>query len=135
MSVFIDSIKEKVKQNKKTIILPESEDLRVLKATEIITKEGFANIVLIGDENQVNETAKSKSKNFMKSGPKIIKLGILLAFSLTWIKANIFKAGLAIKTNVVGKVKIHLFISIFLQIKYIKAIDNAIDINASNIQK
>ena len=58
MSVFIDSIKEKVKKNKKTIILPESEDIRVLKATEIITKEDFANIVLIGDENQVNDLAK-----------------------------------------------------------------------------
>ena len=61
MSVFIDSIKEKVKKNKKTIILPESEDIRVLKATEIITKEDFANIVLIGDENQVNDLAKSNN--------------------------------------------------------------------------
>ena len=33
---FIDSIKERAKQNKKTIVLPESMDRRTWEAVEII---------------------------------------------------------------------------------------------------
>ena len=32
---FIDEIKERAKQQIKTIVLPEAEDIRILKATEI----------------------------------------------------------------------------------------------------
>ena len=39
---FIDVIKEKARADKKTIVLPESEDRRVLEATETILKEGLA---------------------------------------------------------------------------------------------
>ena len=35
---LIDNIKEKAKKNLRTIVLPESEDERVLKATEIVLK-------------------------------------------------------------------------------------------------
>lgn len=45
---FIDVIKEKARADKKTIVLPESEDRRVLEATATILKEGLANVVLIG---------------------------------------------------------------------------------------
>ena len=45
---FIDGIKERAKKEIKTIVLPEADDLRVLKATEQIIKEEFAKIVLIG---------------------------------------------------------------------------------------
>ena len=48
---FIDKVIEKAKTNIKTIVLPESEDIRVLEAAEKITKAGFAKIVLIGDIN------------------------------------------------------------------------------------
>lgn len=54
---FIDSIKEKAKSNIKTIILPESEDIRVLEAASKILEQGFANIILIGDEVEVNQKA------------------------------------------------------------------------------
>ena len=63
---FIDGIKEKAKKLKKTIILPESMDERVLKAAEIIIKEGIANIILIGDENEI------KTKNYLLSDVTII---------------------------------------------------------------
>lgn len=46
---FIENMKEEAKKEIKTIVLPESEDLRTLKATQIVLEEGFANIVLIGD--------------------------------------------------------------------------------------
>ncbi len=42
---------------KKTIVLPESEDDRILRATEIILRRGLAEIILLGD----NETIKQRS--------------------------------------------------------------------------
>ena len=50
---FIDLMKSKAKQNKKTIVLPESADIRTLKAAEIILKENIANLILIGNKNQI----------------------------------------------------------------------------------
>lgn len=58
---FIDEIKNKAKENIKTIILPESEDIRVLKAAEKVAKEGFAKVTLIGDENEVREFANKNN--------------------------------------------------------------------------
>lgn len=46
---FINNIKSRIKNDIKTIVLPESEDKRILKAAEIISKEGIANIILIGN--------------------------------------------------------------------------------------
>ena len=50
---FIDLIKEKAKANKKTIVLPESEDARTLEAAATVLKEGTANLILIGNEEKV----------------------------------------------------------------------------------
>ena len=55
---FIDGLKDKAKQNIKTIILTESEDKRVLEAAQKVKKEGFANIILIGNEEEANKLAK-----------------------------------------------------------------------------
>ena len=44
---FIDSIKERAKNNIKTIVLPESMDERVLKAAVRATDEGLARVVVI----------------------------------------------------------------------------------------
>mgnify|MGYP004454890801 FL=1 len=52
---FIEKIKLKSKQNKKTIVLPESMDNRVLKAAKIILEEEIANIILIGKEEIINK--------------------------------------------------------------------------------
>lgn len=54
---LIQDIKEKAKRLKKTIILPESTDERVLKATDKIVAEEIANITLIGDENEIKSKA------------------------------------------------------------------------------
>ena len=40
-------------QNKKRIVLPESSDERILRAAEIILRRGFADIILIGDEEDL----------------------------------------------------------------------------------
>ncbi len=57
MADLIKQIKEKEKEHKKTVVLPEAEDERVLRAAEQITKEGFANIILVGKDYQVREHA------------------------------------------------------------------------------
>ncbi len=56
---FIDQIKERAKEKKMTIVLPESMDERVLKAAEVASLEGIADIVIIA-EDKVIEDIKSK---------------------------------------------------------------------------
>lgn len=58
---IIEKIIKKVKQNKKTIILPEATDIRILKATEEIIKKDIANIILIGNENIIKNIASSEN--------------------------------------------------------------------------
>ena len=67
---FIDSIKERAKQDIKTIVLPETEDVRTLKATEKVLKEKFANIILIGNEETTKKLAQENNINI--DGAKII---------------------------------------------------------------
>ncbi len=55
---FIDELKAKAKQDKKTIILPESMDKRTFDAAEKILKEGIANIILIGTPEEIAENGK-----------------------------------------------------------------------------
>lgn len=67
---FIDKIKEQAKKDIKTIILPETEDIRVLKGAEIVLKEKTANIILIGNENEINKLSKENNINI--EGAKIV---------------------------------------------------------------
>jgi len=60
---FIDGIKERAKQDIKTIVLPESEDERTLRATAKILEEKTANIILIGDEATVKADAEKYGVN------------------------------------------------------------------------
>ena len=67
---FIDTIKERAKKDIKTIVLPETEDIRTLQATEKVLKEGFANIVLIGNVEKTKELANKNQISI--EGAKII---------------------------------------------------------------
>lgn len=58
---FIDEVKQRAKENIKTIILTESEDVRVLEAAEKVKKEEYANIILIGNEADANKLAKENN--------------------------------------------------------------------------
>lgn len=51
-------LKEKAKSLGKTIILPETEDERVLRAADKILKEGIAKIALVGNETLLKAKAK-----------------------------------------------------------------------------
>ncbi len=52
---FIDVIKERAAKNKKKIVLPESYDVRTVEAASKIISEGFADVVLVGDEQKIRE--------------------------------------------------------------------------------
>ena len=63
---------QKVKQNLKTIVLPETEDVRVLKAASIILKEEIAKIILIGDENEIKALCQKENIDMPFSKVEII---------------------------------------------------------------
>lgn len=55
---FLEQITQRAKLNKKTIVLPETEDRRVVEAASEIIRRGIANVILVGRESEINETAK-----------------------------------------------------------------------------
>lgn len=57
---FIDQIKQRAKNEIKTIVLPEATDARILEAAEIVKSEGYAKVILIGEEEKVRKIAKEK---------------------------------------------------------------------------
>jgi len=67
---FIQDTWNKARKLNKTIVLPETNDVRVLRAAEIITKSHLAKIVLIGKETEINELAAKNGVNI--SGAAII---------------------------------------------------------------
>jgi phosphate acetyltransferase len=60
---LIESIKENAKKDLKTIVLPESEDERVLQAAQIVLEEKTANVVLIGNVDTITADAVSCGAN------------------------------------------------------------------------
>ena len=68
---FIDSIKEKAKKDLKSIVLPETDDIRILQATDKILKEGFSNVILVGNEEKIKTLANDNNLNI--EGAKIVE--------------------------------------------------------------
>jgi len=60
---FIDGIKDRAKQDIKTIVLPESEDERTLRAAAKILEEKTANLILIGEEATIKADAEKYGVN------------------------------------------------------------------------
>ncbi len=54
---LIDSIKEKARAAHKTIVLPEGTEERTLRAADIITSEGIAKIILLGQPESIYSSA------------------------------------------------------------------------------
>jgi phosphate acetyltransferase len=67
---LLKEIRAKAVQRKKTIVLPESHDERVLKAAEILVKEGIAGVVTLGPEQKIRDDAKKLGVNLQ--GVRII---------------------------------------------------------------
>lgn len=54
---YIDTIKEKARADKRTIVLPETNDKRTLIAASHIIEEGIANIIMVGNEEKIMDGA------------------------------------------------------------------------------
>ena len=67
---ILDEIKEKASEKKKTIILPESHDERVLKAAEILTKEKIVSVITMGNEDEIK--GKASSANIDLNGISVV---------------------------------------------------------------
>lgn len=65
---FLEQILSRAKEDIKTIVLPESNDIRTLTAAAMIQKQGIANIVLIGNKDEI----KKLSGNLDISKAKIV---------------------------------------------------------------
>ncbi len=54
---LLDLIKENAQKQLKRIVLPEGEEERTLKAADIVLKNGYAEIILIGNPAKIHELA------------------------------------------------------------------------------
>ena len=54
---FIETIKERARQDRKKIVLPETNDRRTLIAASQIIKEGIADIIMVGKYKKIMEGA------------------------------------------------------------------------------
>ena len=56
--MIIDKLIEKARNNRKNIVLVETDDVRTIEAASIVKKLNFANNILVGKENEIYELAK-----------------------------------------------------------------------------
>ena len=63
ISGIVAKMAEKVKKDKKKIVLPESEDIRVLKAASIVALNDYADIILIGKKEEIEKKCKAENIN------------------------------------------------------------------------
>ncbi|WP_372796203.1 phosphate acetyltransferase [Pontiella sp.] len=59
-SAFIQQIIDAAKVKSKNIVLPEGSDERVCEAAKIITEEGIAKVILLGNDQEIAATFSSK---------------------------------------------------------------------------
>ena len=62
---FIENIKKRAKEDIKTLVLPEAEDIRILEATQQVLKEQYANIILVGNKENIEKKAKENNINII----------------------------------------------------------------------
>ena len=62
----VEQIKQRAKQNNRTVVLAEGTEERTVKAADIISHEGIAKIVLLGDEKEVQEVADKVQADISK---------------------------------------------------------------------
>lgn len=63
---FIDGIKKRAQLEVKTIVLPETNDERILRAAVKAEQEKIANIILVGDRKKTMNLAKEKNIDITK---------------------------------------------------------------------
>jgi len=55
---FLETIEQRAKADKKTIVLPETFDQRTLDAAVMVLGQGFADLILIGNKDEILSRAK-----------------------------------------------------------------------------
>lgn len=60
---FRFELTQNAKKDKKTVVLPESDDDRIIEASAILLEEDAVKLILLGDENDVKERAKKLNVN------------------------------------------------------------------------
>ncbi|MCD6459893.1 phosphate acetyltransferase [bacterium] len=114
---IIDEIRSKAKSLNKTIVLPESEDSRILEAVQELIKEKIVKVILIGETDKIQQDAKENKINI--NGAEIIsvnderykdafaekyyelrkKKGISLDDAKKAMQSSIFFAAMLVKEN------------------------------------
>lgn len=61
-----ENLRQRAKKSIKKIVLPEGEEPRMIKAAEIIYREGFAKLVFLGKEEKIKDIAKKIKVTFPK---------------------------------------------------------------------
>ena len=59
MSSFLDTMLERAKADKQTIVLPEGDDPRTLEAAETILAQGVANLIILGNVAAIKESGRA----------------------------------------------------------------------------
>ena len=54
-----ERIKEKARQKNRSIVFPESEDIRILQAAQMLSQEKIAHPILLGESNSLTEVART----------------------------------------------------------------------------
>ena len=57
---------------KKTIVLPETEDSRILKAAQIVVEHNLAKIILIGNKQEIEEKCKAEGINISYNDIEVV---------------------------------------------------------------
>jgi phosphate acetyltransferase len=68
--VLLNQIKEKASKKKRTIVLPESHDERVLRAAEMLVQQNITSVITLGNEQKVRDEAAKLGINLQ--GVRII---------------------------------------------------------------
>lgn len=66
MTTLIDTMIDRAKADKKTIVLPEGHDARILEAAQNALAQGIANIIILGKEDEV------RAQGFDLDGARIV---------------------------------------------------------------
>ena len=70
MSDFISALKARAKQNIKSVVLAEGEDIRTLEAAQTVLKEGYAKITILGNKDKISAMVSEKGLDI--TGAEII---------------------------------------------------------------
>ena len=63
---LLQKIRENAKQHQQKIVLPEGTEERTLKAADIVLKEGIAALILIGNEDEIFNTASKLKLSYIE---------------------------------------------------------------------